>query len=165
VPNGRRDHFQPNVHFNNVLNHLAPTVREVARRCRTSSIRRKWLREFELHHMAAREKLSILRQGTLASKNREEITTTVRRGITAMTKITAKDELGLDRESQLKPTVDALARDLEKATGSKTPAAPLARLSPQKRKMYEHLFALIYECSVNQVAAKALIDRILLKIA
>ena len=30
--------------------------------------------------------------------------------------------------------------------------------------MYEHLFALIYECSTNRVAAKALVDRILLKI-
>jgi len=30
--------------------------------------------------------------------------------------------------------------------------------------MYEQFFELIYECSVNRVAAKSLIDRILLKI-
>ena len=30
--------------------------------------------------------------------------------------------------------------------------------------MYEHLFALIYECSTNRTAAKALIDRILHKV-
>ena len=30
--------------------------------------------------------------------------------------------------------------------------------------MYEHMFGLIYECSANQVAAKALIDRMLRKI-
>jgi Histidine kinase-, DNA gyrase B-, and HSP90-like ATPase len=165
VPNGRRDHFQANVHFSNVLNHLSPTIRDLARRCRTSSIRRKWLREFELQHIAAREKLAILKQGTLATKDREQIAGTVRRGLVAMTKITAMDELGFNDETHLKPTVDALARDLEKALGSKTPAAPLAHLPPAKRKMYEHLFALIYDCSTNQVAAKALIDRILRKIA
>ena len=52
-----------------------------------------------------------------------------------------------------------------KALGSTTPAAPLANLPRAKRKMYEDLFALIYQCSVNQVAAKSLIDRILLKIS
>lgn len=164
VPNGRRDHFQPNVHFNNVLNHLAPTIREIARRCRTSSIRRKWLREFELYHTAAREKLAILNQGTLASQEREQVAGTVRRELAAMTKITAMDELGLEDETHLKPVVEALARDLEKALGSTAPAAPLANLPPAKRRMYEHLFGLIYQCSANQVAAKALIDRILRKI-
>jgi molecular chaperone HtpG len=54
---------------------------------------------------------------------------------------------------------------LDKALATKKAATPLARLSPPKRRMYEHLFGLIYECSTNQVAAKALIDRILLKIA
>jgi len=29
--------------------------------------------------------------------------------------------------------------------------------------MYEQLFGLIYECSANRVAAKALVDRIMLK--
>ena len=165
VPNGRRDHFQPNVHFNNVLNHLAPTVREVARRCRTSSIRRKWLREFELRHATAREKLAIINQGTLALRDREQVAGTVRSSLAAMTKITGMNELALNDQTRLKPTVDALAREFEEALGSSASATPLARLSPAKRKIYEHLFALIYQCAANQVAAKALIDRILLKIA
>jgi molecular chaperone HtpG len=43
-------------------------------------------------------------------------------------------------------------------------ASPLSRLPAQQRDMYEHFFGLIYECSTNRSAAKALIDRILLKI-
>jgi molecular chaperone HtpG len=164
VPNGRRDHFQPNVHFNNVLNYLSPTIRDLARRCRASSIRRKWVREFELHNIAAREKLAILNQGSLGSRDREQVATTVRRDLAAMTKITQMDEIRLDDEKNLKPAIEALEGDLEQALGPTAPAAPLAHLPPAKRKMYEHLFALIYECSANQVAAKALIDRILRKI-
>ena len=165
VPNGRRDHFQSNVHFNNILNHLAPVSREIARRCRMSSIRRKRLREFELHHIAAREKIGILNQGSLGSRDRDQHAGTARRSLAAMTKITDMDQLGLDGEVHLKPAIDALKRDLDAALGSQVPAARLARLTPAKRKMYEHLFGLIYDCSTNQVAAKALIDRILLKIA
>ena len=165
VPNGRRDHFQPNVHFNNVLNHLAPIMRDIARRCRTSSIRRKWLREFELHHIAARDRIAILNQGSLGSRDRGQVANTVRRDLSTMTKIISMDDLGIDSEAHLKSMVEALESDLEQALGSKAPASPLAALPPAKRKMYQHLFALIYDCSTNQVAAKALIDRILMKVA
>ena len=34
VPNGRRDHFEQNAHFHNLMNHLAPVAREIARQCR-----------------------------------------------------------------------------------------------------------------------------------
>ena len=30
--------------------------------------------------------------------------------------------------------------------------------------MYEHFFELVYQCSTNRVAAKALVDRILMKL-
>ena len=48
VPNGRRDHFEQNAHLHNLMNHFTPTARAIARRCRTSSVRRKWLRQFEI---------------------------------------------------------------------------------------------------------------------
>jgi hypothetical protein len=40
-------------------------------------------------------------------------------------------------------------------------ASPLAGISRAQRKKYEQFFELIYKCSANQMAAKALIDRIL----
>ena len=42
--------------------------------------------------------------------------------------------------------------------------SPLDRLPVGKRRSYEQFFELIYECSTNRVAAKALVDRILLKL-
>ena len=33
VPNGRRDHFEQSAHFHNLLNHLAPVARDIARQC------------------------------------------------------------------------------------------------------------------------------------
>ena len=164
VPNGRRDHFQPNVHFTNLLNHLAPTTRDIARRCRTSSIRRKWLREFELQHTAARQTLGILKQGTLATLDRDRHASVARKSLAAMKKISQMDEVEVEGRSTLKTTVDRLEKDINAALGAKAQAAALAQLTPAKRRLYEHMFALIYECSTNHVAAKALIDRILRKI-
>ena len=34
IPNGRRDHFEQNVHFDNILNQLGPIARDITRRCR-----------------------------------------------------------------------------------------------------------------------------------
>ena len=44
-------------------------------------------------------------------------------------------------------------------------SSPLMRIPKAKRKRYEHFFDLVYECAANRVAAKALIDRILLQLA
>jgi hypothetical protein len=40
VPNGRRDHFEPNVHLGNFQNQFAPHARELSQRCRSTSKRR-----------------------------------------------------------------------------------------------------------------------------
>ena len=66
IPNGRRDHFEQNVHFHNLLTHLTPVARDITHRCRTSSIQRKWSRDFELREMAVREKAAIIKQGAVA---------------------------------------------------------------------------------------------------
>jgi hypothetical protein len=63
VPNGRRHHCQSHAHFGNLLNYLSPIARDVARRCRTNSIMRKWLREFDLRRDIVREKSAVLKQG------------------------------------------------------------------------------------------------------
>jgi Histidine kinase-, DNA gyrase B-, and HSP90-like ATPase len=164
VPNGRRDHFQPNVHFNNLLNHLGPTIRDIARRCRTSSVRRKWFREFELETGSVREKIGILNQGSLAASDREQLAHGAQRSLATMEKIARLDGFSFDDDGALSAVIDGLGAELEAALGDSAPPSPLSAMPPAKRKMYEHLFSLIYECSANRVAAKALIDRILLKI-
>ncbi|UZO94777.1 ATP-binding protein [Roseomonas mucosa] len=164
VPNGRRDTFLDNVHYANVINHLAPVARDIARHCRTSSIRRKWLREFELEEADAREKLSILDQGTLGAAARVRTTRAIRESLAEMEKIGRMDAFDDEDARKLQKTVASVKRGLERALGAKLPAAPLDALPQAKQKMYQHLFDLIYECSANQTAAKALVDRILVKI-
>lgn len=44
VPNARRDNFEQNNHFSNLLTHLAPRTKEIAKACRESSAERTKLR-------------------------------------------------------------------------------------------------------------------------
>jgi hypothetical protein len=164
-PNGRRDHFDQNAHLLNLLNQLTPTARDIARRCRTSSIRRKWLREFDLHRRTAKEKLGIARQGSLAKAKRNVLVASIEPALLQMEKISGLAALADDRPDELLAKVRRLRAEAASLMSEGLPeASPLATLTPRQRSMYEQMFSLVYECSANRVAAKALVDRIIAKI-
>ena len=164
VPNGRRDHFEQNIHFYNLVNHLTPTARDIAGRCRTSSVRRKWEREFELYAQLAAEAISILGQGSVSRRKRKQLAISAEQTLLQMSQIAGKELLANtanDREDR----IDALREQLSKAMNDDVVVSSLLmRLPKTQRKMYERFFDLVYECSVNRTVAKTLIDRILLKL-
>ena len=51
IPNGRRDNFEQNTHFSNLTNQLLPLGREIANKCRKSSIARNKIKTFELSRL------------------------------------------------------------------------------------------------------------------
>ena len=164
VPNGRRDHFEQNAHFHNLINHLSPTARDIARRCRTSSVKRKWLREAELHRVAVSETIGIIAQGSVGRAERERLALSAEQTLMQMEKIAGMDLLGAEGE-EAKAAIPLLKAKLGKAMKDETiVSSPLMRLPKAQRKSYEHFFELVYQCSANRVAAKALIDRMLLRI-
>jgi hypothetical protein len=78
LPNGRRDDFEPNVHFENLSNQLAISAKEIARRCRSSSVdRRKERSLFELEQ-DIKEYYKFLKGKRLSAVLRTEITTDLR---------------------------------------------------------------------------------------
>lgn len=164
VPNGRRDDFERNVHLANLKNHLAPLGREVAVRCRTSSRERKRIRDFELAHQAALENIAILEQGSLAPNACEHVALAVDMTVMKMEKLAAPDNL-LDGEGRERVAIEEVKTRLEAVTRSTTSSSPLERMAPERKAHYEEMFSLIYECAANRSAAKALVDRILAKLA
>ena len=166
VPNGRRDHFEQGTHFHNLANHLSPLAREIARRCRTGSVRRKWLREFDLLGELATEQIAIVEQGGVGGSERQAISLATEQSLMKMERIAGMDLLVEDAPADLRARATDLRRRLATVLSDERPVtSPLARLPDEKRAMYEHLIELVYECSTNRAAAKALVDRILLKIS
>ena len=164
VPNGRRDQFEQNVHYANMVNHLTPTARDIARRCRTSSVRRRSLREFELYAERAAETTGIIRQGSGNQQKREQLALSVEQVLLHMSKL-AGNSLLVDVSDCLEQRIGALRRLLSEAMNDGIEASsPLTRLPEAKRVWYEHFFELVYECSASRAAAKALVDRILLRL-
>lgn len=164
IPNGRRDHFEQSVHFHNLLTHLAPVAREIARQCRTSSIERKWSRDFELREVAVREKAAIIKQGALSRNDRYRVNEEIRAGLAFLDGIITKGFLPVGVVAELKKRKDKVERDVSKVLKAPVRASALSDLAPSKRHAYQKLIGLIYECSASQANAKLLVDKILARI-
>lgn len=161
TPNGRRDHFEQNVHYMNVLNHLGPIARDISQRCRISSVKRNWLRRFELHKLAIVETLAILEQGSLAATRRKELCAEISDRLEEMQKIASREVVRVESSRVLNSNIQKLQLRLKQAAGRQTQNRSMSRLSRSQRKTCETVFSLIYEFSKDVSAARKLVDRIL----
>jgi hypothetical protein len=164
IPNGRRDHFEQSVHFDNLLTHLTPVAREITRRCRTSSVQRKWARDFELREIAVREKAAIIKQGAVSRHDRHRLTEEIRAAVAFLLGIITKGLLPANIVTDLKKRRERLERDVGRILNAPVKASALADFTNSKRRVYEELIGLIYECSASQANAKQLVDKILTRI-
>lgn len=164
IPNGRRDHFQQNVHYGNLLNRLLPMARVIARKCRTNSARRKWEREFMTSAQTVEDKISIMRQGSIRKMGASQIAIDIEKLLLRMGKINEMKILELGKEERGKRLMFLRTKMRSLLNEPAVIASPLARLPDRERETYQRFFEMIYECSANRNAAKALIDRILMKI-
>lgn len=164
LPNGRRDNFEQNGHYANLLNHLSPVARDVARRCRSSSADRQRIRAFELQAAVVDEQLDVLEQGVLGDHALIELSATLEKAVVRV----EKTALAADMHHPSSETMrERSARQRERLTaicGSDQPPSPLDRLPDERRVIYQEMIDLIYECSANRVAAKLLVDRIIEKL-
>jgi hypothetical protein len=163
VPNARRDDFEQNAHYSNLLNQLSPIARAVSKLCRTSSKRRQLLRDFEQQGQGIKERLQILTQGGIRRGARKVQAVRLDNALNRMTRLANCQELKGEKDKLLS-RVGKLQEQVRAASAA-APSSPLDLLAPHKRAMYGQMIDLIYECSTNRVAAKALVDRILEKIS
>lgn len=165
VPNGRRDDFEQNAHLNNLMNQLAPLAREVSKRCRSNSIRRNWVRRFQLGEAAVQETIDALAQGSIRAVERDTVAGTATTTLAELDRIAAMPLLAGEEGEALASAAVTLRSALEaNAAPRASDDSPFATLPPAERASYERMIELIYECSVNRVAARKLIDRITAKV-
>lgn len=160
IPNGRRDNFEQNSSYYSLISQLAPIGRILAKRCRVSSARRNQLRRFEIHEQRISEELSMLEQNVL----RGAAAKAIRRDVVA--RLNDMERL-LDGSLIIEADREDLAKNLAKLRtrlarfeGGVDSKDPLSAVSPKRREIYQEIIGLIYECSANKIAAKALVDRV-----
>lgn len=164
VPNGRRDEFERNGHLANLVNHLSPVARDIARRCRTSSARRSRLRSLESACREAEERVEVIEQGGLSQAAREAEAIKAEAALATMERLSGPDLLEAVETAELRAAAGEVRSRLAAAIGVDGARDPLDALPTDEQARYREMINLIYECSANRVAAKALVDRIMTKV-
>lgn len=160
VPNGRRDEFESSAHLDNVIAHLRPVGVEVARECRVSSQKRNRKKLFELAARKVNEKLDVLTQGAVSDPYAKSIKAEIGTLLSEMRRATGSDLFEEKERGALRRQLREIEKAVEAHT-TKTEGDVLESLPKRKRATYKEVIDLIYDCSMNQVNAKGLVDRML----
>lgn len=161
IPNGRRDHYEQNAHFDNLVNHLSVLTRSIGTRCRASSVRRNWVRRFDQHRRTIQVKLGILDQGAVGGSGAHLLSAELAFELEQMRKIAAKECLGPELRSEMSCDIEELAAVVCRYARSPRIHRKLRKLSAVKRHVYEHAFSLIYKHVNETVAAQKLVEAML----
>lgn len=162
LPNGRRDHFEQSAHFDNLLNQLSPLIREIARRCRDSSIARKWIREFELHKGTILNETKVIRRGGLNRQALKSRTGAIAKALKSVDKIIATRHIDENTREDLRKQAASLHAGVARALGAQASEIdPFDQFPPTERKAYRNIISLIYDCSSNRIAAISLVDKLI----
>jgi len=162
LPNGRRDHFEQSVHFENLQNQLAPIVREIARQCRHSSVSRKWVKAFELHKLNATERAKIVARGGVSKSVAHLQANAAKTSLKAMHRVVQQKYLTDEiRASMTAEAARVEARVQKMIKGAEGERNPLAHFKPAERRVYEQVIGMIYENFKNRAAAGVLVEKIL----
>ena len=164
VPNGRRDAFETSIHLDHIIAHLRLIGTQIARECRLASQKRHRRRTIEIGIDKVHEKLEVIKQGAISPHFVEAMKDEIH-DILSDIKVAASFELFEEGEQRsLKSQFECLTTAVE-AADMRADRDIILLLPAHKREVYREIFDLIYISSVNQVAAKSLIDRMLDRIS
>jgi molecular chaperone HtpG len=161
LPNGRRDHFEQNVHFRNVLSELAPLARDLVRRCRSSSVRRNWLRQFEQGVAYIRERNKVLRQAAITKAQRGRFQQEIEQRLLKMEKIASHPTLEAESQLLCCRRLKQLRGSLAQVLAEKSQHRRLRTLRGPQKRLAQRLIDLIYEVSPSQTSARMIVEKIL----
>jgi len=92
------------------------------------------------------------------------MTEEIRAGLAFLDGIITKGILPTAVVAELKKRKEKLERDVSRILKAPVRASALSDIPSSKRRAYEQLIGLIYECSASQANAKLLVDKILARI-
>ncbi|OAN48316.1 ATP-binding protein [Magnetospirillum moscoviense] len=165
VPNGRRDDFEQNAHYDHLISRLSEIGSHVGRMCRSSSMVRNRIKAFDIGALKVDEQLRILEQGAIDAPSAEVIVEDIRSEMFEIKRVTEATVLTDADRSLLAERYTDLESRLTKARARPSGGGnALSALPESERAVIQRMISLIYECSANRLAAKSLVDRIVARL-
>jgi molecular chaperone HtpG len=161
LPNGRRDHFEQNAHYFDLINHLAPQARQIAQRCRASSIARNAVRSIDTRLAECAEQLHALERGVMPGKYATKYTKQLHNALTNLQRLSTRNSVALEPRRDYQTRISHLKERLRRLETDRQRTNPLERFPPSQRCILTEIFTAIYEEDNSLHQAQSLIDTIL----
>jgi len=108
--------------------------------------------------------LAVLHQGAVTTAARSSLISKLEGSLAELEKIARHPALIDHNALIVHERLAGLRRKLTRAEEKEKSAASLGKMTPQKRRAYEDVFSLIYDCASDVRGAKELVDRVLARI-
>jgi len=167
IPNGRRDNFEQNTHFSNLTNQLLPFGREIANKCRKSSIARNRIKTFGFKYELIKDHLNIIKNGNISKRNKKQLEDQIFDNLQIMESAITYEHINNKTKTQHAKKLNRLKHSITKYLDKhkiEDDSDKLAFLSQTKKNIYQNIFEMLYEFTVNRVAAEVLIKKIIVRI-
>jgi hypothetical protein len=155
LPNGRRDDFEVNAHFQNFQSHAAALGARISRTCRERSVQRNRLRTATLLTIAAEEQLLVVRDPSSPSLIRNHYRSLIAKTIARLTRMAADPKFRPADQEEITKKANHLASALKAAPASRVSEKTLAFLPTKQRKIFVDTLKLaIAACDTPDHAAR-----------
>lgn len=161
IPNGRRDGFEQNKQLSDLQIRLLPYCHDIAKQCRKQSALRNTQKRIDSLLDKAAESLEVLNQGVLNEYAQSDRQSQIKGVISEVEYLLPSAEVS----EKFTNNVNRKLSKMKSALSSvKSNGQLKSNLTEQEQIIFSKFCELIYDCSSNQSNAKALIDKILVRL-
>ncbi len=162
VPNARRDGFEQNASYSDLIAQLAPIARDLGKRCRASSSVRHKLRGFATKAALIEELVTQLNVQALTKQREARIRSELRRLTSELDKISISRDLNESQQSNLRGRLRRLRTMLAEAGSD---VQRLEAMPEELAPLYRDLVEILSDSIPNKTSARTLIDRLTTRFA
>jgi hypothetical protein len=155
IPNGRRDDFELNAHYQNLLSHAANIASRVSKLCRDRSIQRNRVRRATLLRQLAEEQLLILRDRKAPTMIKEHYRKLVTKTLGQLRRIADDKKFPPEDQRAISKIADTLEKSMAEVRRARAADQTAAFVPPKFRKFFvDTLKMMIAACDTPEQAAQ-----------
>jgi len=160
LPNGRRDHFEQNTYYFDLINHLAPHARDIAQRCRASSIARNLIRLIEERLTECQQNLRVIEKGVIADAAASKLTAKLEGTLDHLQRLSSRAGVNTDQQIRYQGQIKRLRKRVLRLDAVQRGEAIFVNFTPTQRSVLIEVFNAIYQSTDDLQRAQRLVDTI-----
>jgi molecular chaperone HtpG len=164
LANGRRDHFEQNAYYFDLSNHLAPHARDIALRCRTSSITRNLVRSIEEHLTECRQNLRVIERGIIANATASKLAANLSGALDQVQRLSSRTGISTSQRLRYQGQIKRLRRRMLRLDAVQCGETAFANFTPTQRTILTEVFNAIYQSTDDLQRAQRLVDKIVIRL-